>query len=74
MPFDLSPYRTAGLFWVVQTRAGREVSGLITTIGDGDFADIRLAHGKAPAVTIANHDILTIRPGLRAVPEDDEDS
>ncbi len=72
MPFDLSRYRTAGLFWVVQTRDGRTVPGLITTIGDGDYADIRVEHPGRSAVTIANEDIVAILPP-RAFADDEDD-
>lgn len=73
MTFDVSRYRTAGLFWVVETRDGRIVPGLITTIGDGDHSDIRVERADSPAVTIANGDIVAIRSALRPVADEDDD-
>lgn len=73
MTFDVSRFRTAGLFWAVETRDGRRVPGLITTIGDSDHADIRVEHVGSPAVTIANDDIVAIRSALRPVADDGDD-
>ncbi len=63
MPFDLSNYRTARIFWMVKTRNGQGVPGRIVMVGDGPHADIRVENDGSPPVAIANGDILSITGG-----------
>ena len=63
MPFDLSNFRTARIFWVVKMRNGQEVPGRIVMVGDGPYADIRVENDGAQPVAIANGDILSITGG-----------